>query len=344
MSDEILEKLVKSYMSTDQQTYSFGWQGGEPTLMGVDFFREVISLQKKYGRSGAVVANGLQTNATLIDDDLAAHLARYNFLLGCSLDGPAGIHDRYRLTAGGIPTHQSVINGIETLKRYGVQFNIIVLVTQANVTRAREVYQYFKNSGYFFQQYIPCVEFDAKGNLLPFAITAEQWGEFLCSIFDEWYPQDFDRVSIRHFDSILEKMLEGTDNVCTLGRNCCQYFVVEYNGDVYPCDFFVRNDLKIGNIMDTTWEEALASCHYQEFGAQKARWNPACERCDCLTLCSGDCLKHRTYAGNEPQNLSWLCAGWKKFLRHTQDRFQKIAVLINSRRLQMTQSDSGTSN
>jgi uncharacterized protein len=334
MSDEILEKLVESYLATPQQTYTFGWQGGEPTLMGVEFFRKVTLFQEKYGCRGTIVANGLQTNATLIDNELAAHLARYNFLLGCSLDGPAEIHNRYRLTAGGTPTHTSVLNGIETLKRHGVEFNILVLVNQANVKRSREVYQYLKSRGYFFHQYIPCVEFDATGNLLPFAINPKEWGEFLCNIFDEWYPQDVERVSIRHFDSILQKMLDGTDNVCTLGRNCCQYFLVEYNGDIYPCDFFVEKDLKIGNVMYTTWEEALRSNAYREFGAQKARWNPDCKSCDCLTFCSGDCLKYRTYAGHLPQNLSWLCFGWQRFIRYTRRRFQKIAEYVNFQRRQ----------
>jgi len=332
MPDEVLEQLVKSYMATPQTAYSFGWQGGEPTLMGVDFFRKATALQEKYGRSGAVVANGLQTNATLIDDELARHLARFRFLLGCSLDGPAEIHDRYRLTAGGRPSHEKVLKGIDALKRHGVAFNILVLVSRANVRRAVEVYHYLTRQGFFYHQYIPCVEFDPAGNLLPFAINGEEWGEFLCDIFDQWHPRDIHRVSIRHFDSILQKMVDGTANVCTIGRNCCQYFVVEYNGDIYPCDFFVESSLKLGNIMETGWDEALASKSYRDFGAQKAQWNPECRTCDCLNYCSGDCLKHRMYAGNPPQNLSLLCAGWRKFIRRTRLKFHEIAGNISAQR------------
>jgi uncharacterized protein len=331
MPDDVLEQLVKSYMATLQPTYSFGWQGGEPTLMGVDFFRKATALQEKYGGSGMVVANGLQTNATLIDDELAQHFARYRFLLGCSLDGPPDIHDRYRLTAAGKPSHEKVMDGIDTLKRHGVEFNILVLVSQANVRRAAEGYQYLTRQGFLYHQYIPCVEFDAQGKLLPFAINGEEWGEFLCNLFDEWYPRDIHRVSIRHFDTILQKMVDGTANVCTIGRNCCQYFVVEYNGDIYPCDFFVQASLKIGNVMETSWDEALASESYRDFGAQKAQWNDKCKSCDCLNYCSGDCLKHRLYSNNSPQNLSLLCAGWQQFIRHTRRTFHSIAENIPAR-------------
>lgn len=181
MSDEVLEQLVKSYMATIQPTYSFAWQGGEPTLMGLDFFRKVVALQKHYGSKGAIISNSLQTNVTRIDEKLARHFARYCFLLGCSLDGPDGIHDRYRRTAGGNATHEMVMSGIDTLKRHGVEFNILALVSKANVEQASEIYQYLTGKGFFFQQYIPCVEFGEDGKLLPVAINGREWGEFLCT-------------------------------------------------------------------------------------------------------------------------------------------------------------------
>jgi uncharacterized protein len=332
MSDTVLEQLIKGYLATNQPMYSVGWQGGEPTLMGVDFFTKVVKFQKKYGRTGTRVGNGLQTNATLISDEMAKLFDEYHFLVGCSLDGPAEIHNRYRHTIGGKPTYADVLRGIETLKRYNVEFNILILVSQANVTHVREVYRYLVDQGFLYHQYIPCVEFDENGELLPFAINGEEWGNFLCELFDLWYVKDTSAVSIRHFDSILAKMIEGSINVCTMGRNCCQYFVVEYNGDIYPCDFFVEEPLKLGNVMDTSWEKMLNSPVYQEFGAQKTKWNEVCEVCDCLDLCAGDCLKHRTYAGNPPQNLSWLCAGWKRFLRYTRKRFEKLAEKVRRQR------------
>jgi uncharacterized protein len=334
MSDEVLEQLIKSYMATSQPTYAFAWQGGEPTLMGLDFYRKVVALQKQYGTKGAIVSNGLQTNATRIDEELARHFARYRFLLGCSFDGPDTIHDCYRRTLKGNGTHQMVLSGIDTLKRHGVEFNILVLVSKANVERSAEIYQYLKGKGFYFQQYVPCVEFDENGRLLPFAINGREWGEFLCALFDQWYPNDFNKVSIRLFDSVLQKMVDGTVNVCHMDRNCCQYFVVEYNGDIYPCDFFVEAPLKLGNIMDTGWAEAFASQAYQDFGAQKSQWNLQCKSCDCLNYCRGDCLKQRLYAGNSAENLSWLCEGWRQFYRYTRRNFHVIADEI--RRQQKT--------
>jgi uncharacterized protein len=205
------------------------------------------------------------------------------------------------------------------------------------VNRAREVYRYLMNSGYLYHQYIPCVEFDDDGNLLPLAITGEEWGEFLCELFDEWYRKDTNTVSIRHIDSIRAKTLDGVNNECVMGDKCCQYLVVEHNGDIYPCDFFVEERLKIGNVMHTTWEEVLESPVYKAFGAQKAQWNEACEVCEFLPFCGGDCLKHRIYANKPPQTLGWLCPGWKRFLRYTERRFEKLAERMVRQRMREQQ-------
>jgi len=332
MSQEVLERMVSSYMALPQQQYTFGWQGGEPTLMGVEFFREAIRLQKKHGRMGAIVANGLQTNATLIDDEFAAHLAKYNFLLGVSIDGPEEVHDTYRRNAAGGASHADVLRGIECLKRNNVEFNALVLVSKSNVHRARQVYQYVCDNGILHHQYIPCVEFDGSGNLLPFAIDGAQWGDFLCELFDVWLPNDTRRVSIRYFDSLLAYLVDGVHNICHMGSNCCQYFVVEYNGDVYPCDFFVERDLKLGNVTTDSWEALAASETYREFGAQKAKWNAACSECEFIKLCAGDCLKHRLPAHGSPETLSPLCSGWKQFFRHALPGFKRLAREIEEDR------------
>jgi len=342
MTEPVLEQMVKSYMASAQPTYSFGWQGGEPTLMGLDFFKKVVQLQQKHGRSGVSVANGLQTNATLIDDAMAEHFGQFKFLLGCSLDGPAAIHDRYRLNSAGKPSHASVLRGLEILKKHQVEFNILVLVSQANIKEAKAVYRYLVENGYYYQQYIPCVEFDKNGKALPFAINGPEWGDFLCELFDEWYPDRY-QVSIRHFDSLLFKLVDGVSNVCVLGRNCCQYFVVEYNGDIYPCDFFVEESLKLGNVLNTSWESAIKDKRYTSFGAQKTMWHSSCDDCSCLELCNGDCLKHRTYAHQSPKNLSYLCQGWKIFNRHSQEKFEDLATEIRMKRRQETLQMKGKS-
>jgi uncharacterized protein len=316
-------------MATEQSCYSFGWQGGEPTVMGVDFFKAVVELQKKYGRGGCYVANGVQTNATLITDELAEHFARYKFLIGCSLDGPAELHNRYRRSVSKLPSHEHVLRGIKILKRHNVEFNILVLVSKANVKYARLVYRYLLENGFMYHQYIPCVEFDSSGKPCEYTISGKEWGDFLCELFDEWQNTQ-NVVSVRLFDSILVKMVKGISNVCTMADNCCQYFVVEYNGDIYPCDFHVVRELKIGNIESMSWEEALISPVYTKFGKQKSDLNDLCRRCPYLIYCAGDCLKHRMYAGLPASNLSWLCSGWKQFYTHAIPSFEQIANRIRS--------------
>jgi len=328
MSDEVLEQMIASYMATEQPVYSFGWQGGEPTLMGVEFFEKVVSFQKKYGKPGVVVANGFQTNATLINDELASLFSKYNFLVGVSLDGPEEIHNHYRKNAGGLGTHKDVLRGIECLRRNKVEFNILTLVNSRNVRHGKKVYQYLKEMDIHYHQYIPCVEFDDKGNPMPYTISGEEWGDFLCEIFDQWRKTDIYTVSIRLFDSILNFLVNGVYTTCHLSGNCCQYFVVEYNGDIYPCDFFVTKDLKLGNVMEDSWEDMQKSNKYKSFGQQKTEWNDRCQSCKYLYICSGDCLKHRLYNNGNPRKLSWLCSGWQKFFEYAMPYFKELALSI----------------
>lgn len=333
MSEEVLEKMIRSYMATSQPQYAFGWQGGEPTLMGLDFFKKAVELQKKHGRDGAMVGNGLQTNATLLTADFAAFIRKHNFLVGVSVDGPEDIHDQSRLTVGGRGSHDQVMRGIGHLKDARAEFNILTLVSQSNVRSADVVYDYLCSNGWLFHQYIPCVEYGDDGRLLPFAIQGEEWGEFMCRLFDAWYAGDTRRVSIRHFDSILTLMVDGRPNACYLDRDCCQYFVVEYNGDVYPCDFYVREELRLGNVAEDAWEDLQQSPVYLDFGCKKRQWNPACDVCEFVDVCSGDCLKNRFYTkGDSSYRMSALCAGWKMFYSHTLDRFKKLAADIKRER------------
>jgi uncharacterized protein len=327
MSDEVLEKMISSYLATEQPVYTFGWQGGEPTLMGLEFFKKAIALQEKYGK-GKIISNSLQTNGTLIDDEFARFLAKYKFLVGISVDGPAEIHDHYRNRADRSGTHEAVIRGMQCLERNYVEYNVLTLVNSANVSSGRQVYQYLCDMGIRYHQYIPCVEFDRDGSLLPFAITGEQWGQFLCDIFDEWIQKDTYRVSVRLFDALINFMVNGSYSVCHLAGDCCQYFVVEHNGDIYPCDFFVEEEKRIGNLFDTNWEDMQSSSKYHRFGRQKTEWNARCGKCEYLTYCSGDCLKHRVYSGNSPDNLSWLCEGWKSLYRHALPKLKELAESV----------------
>jgi uncharacterized protein len=325
MSEETLEVMISSYMRSRQATsYTFSWQGGEPGLMGIRFFRRAVELQKKYAPPGAVICNGFQTNGTLITDELAAFSAEYKFLFGVSLDGPVQAHDHYRKTRDGKPTHASVLKGIERLKKHGVDFNILALVNDRTVKQPREIYGYFKNHGFFHQQYVPCVEFDAAGRPLPYSISGPEWGAFLCKIFDRWIDEDVNRISIRLFDSAVEYLVSGKRNACAMGTDCRQYFVVEYDGGVYPCDFFVRDNLKLGNVKDDSWKDLLAASIYRRFGLEKANWSDECRSCPWLAFCHGDCQKFRPPVG-ERRSKSVLCEGWKAFYAHALPRLQKVA-------------------
>ena len=326
MSNETLETMIKTYMNTDQnKQYAFGWQGGEPTLMGLDFFKKVVELQLKYAQPGSSISNGIQTNGTLITEEFAKFFEEYKFLLGVSLDGPKEIHDYYRKTVGMTPTYDLVIKGVENLRKHKVEFNILSLVNNLTVKKAKEIYTFHRNNQFLFQQYIPCVEFDEKGQLKPFSITGKEWGLFLTELFNEWIKQDVNKVSIRLFDSIMEYLVYGRYNVCYMQDNCIQYFVVEYDGGVYPCDFFVQDNLLLGNVNNNSWEELVNSETYHSFGIQKSNWNEECNLCPYLSLCHGDCQKFRYGAPNTAKMLSNLCQGWKIFYTRTLPRFKIIA-------------------
>jgi len=340
MSDKVLNKLIQTYMATNQPSYQIGWQGGEPTMMGVEFFRKVTELQIKYGKPGAMIGNGLQTNGTLINDKWARFLNQRNFLTGISLDGPQNMHDHYRLNANDKGTFDSVMKGINHLKQNNAEFNILTLVNDVNVKHPAEVYTFLKNNNFLFHQYIACVEPDKNHQLLPFSITGKEWGNFLCTIFDLWYKADTRKVSVRLFDSVLALLVDGTRNQCSIGQNCCQYLVVEYNGDVYPCDFFVEERYKLGNIMQDSWQTLLQHPTYIKFGKQKTQWNTKCDSCPYNWICVGDCLKHRLCAnGGDPQRLSILCEGLAMFYQYTMPRFKILAeqIIIDRQQTQQTQ-------
>jgi len=334
MSKATLERIIASYLATKQTTYGFGWQGGEPTLMGIDFFQKVVELQKKYAAANSVISNGLQTNATLITEDMARFFGEYRFLIGISLDGPEEIHDINRKYRNGKGSYGQVIKGIELLKKYQVEFNILTAVNAANVGKASEIYRFLLDLGVRYQQYIPIVEFDDNNRPLPFSIDGNQWGEFLKEIYELWYPHA-GGVSIRLFDAILTYLVEGSQSICTMGRDCRQYFMVEHNGDIYPCDFFAQSDLRLGNIMDNEWSDLLESPRYEAFGQQKSQWNDICNDCPYLDLCMGDCLKHRFRGAksiSDPRELSWLCSGWKSFYQFALPGFKRIARRIQRSR------------
>ena len=212
-----------------------------------------------------------------------------------------------------------------------MEFNILVLVNDFNYKHAAEIYDFLVENGFYYHQYIPCVEYDDNGKLEPYSINGGQWGTFLNELFKKWYPGDIYRVSIRLFDSILQYLVNGRSTICHMENKCSQYFVVEYNGDVYPCDFFVRKELLLGNIHTHSWEELLDSEKYIGFGKAKSGFGYFCNPCQYLDLCYGDCLKHRLFLPGNPSRLSTLCSGWKMFYNNALPAFKAIALNIKAR-------------
>lgn len=338
MDDSILEKTIRTFLKTKQPIYSFGWQGGEPTLIGLDFFKKIVAYQERYFSAGSTITNGLQTNGTLLTNEWAEFLTEQRFLVGISLDGPEDIHNTYRNSHSGKGSYASVIKGIECLKRYSTEFNILTLVSQANIKKPLEVYRFLRDElNCLYHQYIECVEFDQTGNLKDFSISGQEWGDFLCTIFDEWINNDTNHVSVRLFDSIITTMLNKTPTLCSFGQDCRHYFAVEYNGDIYPCDFYVEEEMKLGNIMEDNWTELLSSKKYEAFGQKKRLLDHDCNKCSFVTICAGDCQKNRLSKNTIPYSKSMLCDGWKQFYKYSMPSFKKLV-----KKLERKKSRTGT--
>lgn len=319
MDEATLTRLVRGYLALPFPAHTFAFQGGEPLLMGEAFYRTLLRLQRRYARPGAQITNCVQTNGTLLTPSLAEFFAKERFLLGVSVDGPEAVHDERRPDAAGHGSHAAVMRGLDCLRAAGAEFNLLTLVSQSNVRDPLGTYRYLRDTlGARYLQFIECVEFGDDGRPLPYALTPEQWADFVIAVFDEWYAHDLRTVSVRLFDSVVAKLLTGNANSCSMGCDCREYFVVEHNGDVYPCDFFVRPELRLGNIATHDWDELWDEPRHTAFGARKATLNPACEGCPHRFFCEGDCPKNRTGhdASRDPRTLSFLCPAWRRIYAH----------------------------
>ncbi len=283
MSGEVLEEMIRQFLGMRLQQTSFSWQGGEPTLAGLDFFKEAVRLMMKYGSGGQSVGNAFQTNGVLLDDEWSDFLAKYRFLVGVSIDGPPEIHNRYRGSS-----HERASRGARTAMKLGVEVNVLACVSRANEGRARECYDFFKGEGFKHVQYIPVVEFtDRPGAITESSVRPEGYGDFLIEIFDAW-KDDPDPACIRLFDSLIEFAGTGRSTFCILAPECASYVVVEATGDLYPCDFFVREDLRIGNLFDVPIPEARMTDVVKDFSKIKLRRPAKCRECEWWRVCRGD--------------------------------------------------------
>jgi uncharacterized protein len=330
MTDETLERLVDSYLFYSYPNSTFAFQGGEPTLAGLKFFEKLVELQKRLGRNGQNVSNALQTNAMLLDADWCRLFREYHWLLGVSIDGPEAMHDLYRYNKSGKPTWKRVMQSIEMLQKERVEFNGLVVLSQANVERPKELYKFLKATGIDNMQFIPLAEFDGEGNRLPFTITAEQYGRFLCELFDAWWP-DRRSVRVRFFDNVAEALAGMKPGSCTLHETCDSYVVVEYNGDVYPCDFFVEKEWKLGNIELDSWTEIARRQRRYSFAQKKTLAHAECQVCEYAPICHGGCPKFRHGPKRQFEDLDYFCTAYKMIYSKCTGPLKKEVELLLGR-------------
>jgi uncharacterized protein len=310
MSRDTLERLVDTYLFYSYPNSTFAFQGGEPTLAGLDFFQDCVEFQQQYGRGGQNVSNALQTNGVLLDDNWAQLFRQYNWLIGLSLDGPEEINDAYRFNKAGHGTWTQVIRGLEALQKAKVDFNILCVLSQGNVGKAKELWKFYKSLGVDNLQFIPLAEFNADGSRMPFTITPEQYGRFLVEMFDFWWPERR-KIRIRFFDNIAEAVAGMKPGSCTLHETCDSYLVVEYNGDIFPCDFFVEKEWKVGNLMLDSWSEIARRARRYQFAEKKTLAHPECQVCEWQSICHGGCPKFRHGPHRRFDDLDYFCQAYK---------------------------------
>ncbi len=328
MSEDILEETIKQVLSQGEKDVSFGWQGGEPTLMGLPFFRKAVEFQQQYGK-GQSVGNGLQTNGLLIDQEWAEFLGKYRFLIGLSLDGPEHIHNRYRLMRNGKGSWSRVVDKAKLLLDKEVATNALTVINDYSADYPEEIYAFHKSIGLNYMQFIPCLEIDPRdpSRSAPFSAPADKYGRFLCRVFDLWLD-DFDGMvattSIRFFDSLFHIYVDFPPPECTLLKECGVYVVVEHNGDVYSCDFFVSPDWKLGNIMTNRLVDMLNSSVQNRFGKLKSSLPHDCLNCTWLRMCRGGCTKDRFHNPSNAE-LNHFCESYKMFFEHADKKFKDLA-------------------
>ncbi len=337
MDEKVLERFVKAYIHSHPpyvQEIQFAWQGGEPTLMGLDFFRRALELQKKHARKGLRIANALQTNGTLLDDEWGRFLAENAFLVGISVDGPEQIHNRFRPYPDGRGSFARVMEGVETLKRNNVEFNTLTCLQSDNAEHPVVVYEFLKSIGSRFFQFIPIVEPMPDGTLSDRTVSGKQFGNFMNGVFDEWLKADIGEIFVQHFDVMLGMVMGQPSSICVHSPVCGRALVVEHNGDVYACDHFVTETHRLGNVMNDSLTWMVDGEEQATFGRNKSASLPRhCQTCRYLRFCYGGCPsdRHLTTPDGEP-GLNVCCEGYAAFYAHTLPIFTAMAEALRQRR------------
>lgn len=332
MSDAVLEQYVRQYMAAQtRHEVCFTWHGGEAMLRSIEWYKRVMELQRRYAQ-GRQVLNCLQTNGTLLDDRWCRFLRDNGWLVGVSIDGPADFHNEYRRTPADRPTFETVMRGIRLLQRHGVEWNAMAVVNDYNADYPREFYRFFKEIGCRYIQFTPIVErrrpdgtlcapCDTDGELTPMSVTPQQWGDFLCGVFDEWVREDVGRIFVQIFDATLACRVGQTPGVCSMAETCGHAAMMEHNGDLYSCDHFAFPQYRLGNIMDHGIAEMMSSERQLRFGeAKRDNLPPSCRSCRWLKQCHGECPKNRFAVdpADGTRRLNYLCEGYKKYFAHVE--------------------------
>jgi uncharacterized protein len=342
MADNLLELYTRQYIEAQHvPEITFTWQGGEPTLMGLDFFRRAVAYQQQYRKPDTRITNALQTNGTTLDDDWCAFFKAHNFLIGISLDGPRDLHDCYRVDKGSKPTFDRVMTGLRLLQKHGVEFNVLTTVHAANERHGREVYRFLRDEvGAQFLQFIPIVErenetgYQEGSSVTARSVSAEAYGQFLIDVFEEWVRRDVGRIYVQMFDVALAAWVGDRPGLCVFEETCGAALALEHNGDVYSCDHFVEPKHFVGNIVDIPLNEIVQSDQQREFGAAKRDSLPQyCRDCEVRFVCNGGCPKDRfTLTPDNEPGLNYLCAGYKAFFRHIGEAMAVMATELAHQR------------
>ncbi|MBM3492886.1 MAG: anaerobic sulfatase maturase [Armatimonadetes bacterium] len=361
MSDEVLERYIRDYIEAQEvPEVNFAWQGGEPTLLGVRFFRKVVELQRKHAR-GKRISNAMQTNGTLLDDEWCRFLHEHEFLVGLSLDGPRELHDAYRRDKRDRPSFDNVMRGLDLMQKHRVEFNTLTVVNRLNSHQPLEVYRFLKQAGSRFIQFIPLVErlpdersagvppatdhrlagppdptSTSSGipRVTPWSVEPEQFGVFLCAIYDEWVRRDVSRIFVQLFDAALGIWAGAGASLCVLAETCGRGMAIEHNGDLYACDHYVYPEHRLGNVMETSAKQMALSPQQTAFGDAKRDTLPAfCRTCDVLFACGGECPKHRfAVTPDGEQGLNYLCPSYKRFFAHVDRDMRLMTQLLAAER------------
>lgn len=331
MPEDILEEYIKQHISAyPDPVVRFSWHGGEPTILGLDYFHRIVELQRKYQSPNQHIFNGIQTNGILLNEEWCRFFAAEDFSVGFSLDGPQELHDSFRVTKDLKPTHKRVMRGYELLLKHKISFDILCVVNAVNVRSPIQIYSFFKQINAPYISFLPVVELqmDAENSVSSLTVSAETWGDFLCTIFDEWISRDIGNIKVQIFEEASRTAFGQDHSLCIFRPTCGDIPVIEHNGDFFSCDHFVDEAHRVGNIIKTPLVELLESQKQETFGLTKLSSLPRyCRECEVQPMCHGECPKNRFLkAPDGEEGLNYLCAGYKRFFSHCLPFVSQVAA------------------